>query len=100
MGFTLPVCGWSVYFHIPVPKSWSEKKKIRMHGQLKLTRPDLTNYTKAFEDGVSRADETNAQMSGLGKFYVNAECGYVEVILNQPLYNPGKLSEFKLLKTH
>lgn len=87
-GFELPTCGWSLYFYFPVPKRWSKRKKIEMHGQLHLQKPDESNLLKAFEDSISVSDENIAQMSGLGKFWVNQDRGYIEIITDQPLYNP------------
>ena len=37
---------------------------------------------------MSIVDEQVAQMSGLGKFWVNQEKGYVEILTSQELYNP------------
>lgn len=87
-GFELPTCGWSLYFYFPVPVRWSKKKKLAMHGQMHLQKPDESNLLKAFEDALSLADENIAQMSGLGKFWVNQEAGYIEILTDQPLYNP------------
>jgi len=87
-GFVLPTCGWALYFYIPMPKKWSKKKKAQMHGQLHLRTPDESNLLKAFEDALSISDEGISQMSGLGKFWVNQESGYIEILLNQPVYNP------------
>ena len=87
-GFQLPTCGWALYFYIPVPKRWSKKKKAAMHGQMHLQKPDESNLLKAFEDSLSIVDEQVAQMSGLGKFWVNQEKGYVEILTSQGLYNP------------
>lgn len=86
--FMLPSCGWALYFYIPVPKRWSKTKKAAMHGQLHMGKPDESNLLKAFEDALSINDEQVAQMSGLGKFWVNEPQGYIEILLNQPLYNP------------
>ena len=37
-------------FIVPMPKSWSEKKKKEMDGVKHEQRPDLDNYLKAFKD--------------------------------------------------
>lgn len=88
MGFQLPTCGWAIYFYIPIPKRWPKHKKISMHGQLHLQKPDTSNLIKAFEDALTGADQSIAQRSGDGKFWVNQEQGYIEILLDQPLYNP------------
>lgn len=94
-GFQLPSCGMSLYFYFPVPIRWTKKKRIEMHGQLHESKPDESNLLKAFEDSLSIVDEQIAQMSGLGKFWFNPDMvdpslrdGYIEILTNQPLYNP------------
>lgn len=87
-GFTLPRAGWSLYFYFPAPVRWSKKKKARMHGQWKINKPDTKNLLAGFEDSVSSTDEQMAQLSGLGKFWVNQPNGYIEILLDQPIYNP------------
>lgn len=51
-GVVLNPEGQSVTFHIPMPKSWSKKKKTEMEGQYHKQRPDLDNYFKALGDAV------------------------------------------------
>lgn len=89
IGFTIPHYGWSIYFYFPVPKRFSNKKKKAMHGQLhQAKRGDLDNLMKNFGDALLLEDEKIAQLSGHGKFWVNQESGYIEILLNQPVYNP------------
>lgn len=47
----------SLVFVIPMPKSWSAKKKREMNGQPHQVkqRSDLSNLIKAFEDAVYKA---------------------------------------------
>ena len=45
-----------VKFVIPMPISWSEKKKKRMDGQPHKQRPDLDNLVKAFKDALLEED--------------------------------------------
>jgi Holliday junction resolvase RusA-like endonuclease len=45
-----------IVFLIPMPATWSEKKKTRMNKQPVKTRPDLDNYVKAFMDSMSSED--------------------------------------------
>ena len=86
--FEMPFCGWSLYFYIPMPKRWSKKKREAMVGQLHLGKPDIDNMTKAFFDSLSVFDERVAQLSGLGKYWTNKPVGHIEILLNQPIYNP------------
>ena len=93
--FLIPKCGWSLYFYVPVSKSWSNKKKKSLHGQMKVSKPDLDNYEKGFFDSLKPKDESIGQLSGHGKFWVNQEQGYIEILLNQPVYNPFSVKYYK-----
>lgn len=96
--FELPICGWSLYFYMPIPKGWSLKKRKQMHGQMNLAKPDCKNMLAIFEDSISKTDERNSQMAGLGKFWVDTMTivngekvignGWIEILLNQKTYNP------------
>ena len=43
-------------FHIPIPKSWSKKKKLTMTGKPHQSRPDIDNLQKAFFDALCKED--------------------------------------------
>lgn len=45
--FTLPESGAHLTFVIPMPKSWSKKKRIEMNGKPHQQRPDVDNLIKA-----------------------------------------------------
>jgi Holliday junction resolvase RusA-like endonuclease len=45
-----------IIFTIPMPQSWSEKKKLRMNGQPHQCRPDVSNLLKSFEDCLMTED--------------------------------------------
>lgn len=45
-----------VGFTIPMPQSWSEKKRARMMGTAHRQRPDLDNLLKAFMDACLPED--------------------------------------------
>jgi len=47
---------FKIVFHVPLPKSWSEKKKIAFDGQPHQVKPDVDNYLKAFMDAMSSDD--------------------------------------------
>lgn len=53
---------FSVVFVIPMPNSWSKKKKAQMLDQPHQQRPDLDNYIKSFD--CLREDD-----SGIWKIY-------------------------------
>jgi len=43
----------SFYFYMPIPKSWSRKKKALMRGQFHTQKPDLDNLIKAMKDTLT-----------------------------------------------
>jgi len=47
----------SLTFVIPMPKSWSDKKKKEMLGKDHEQTPDLDNLIKAFKDCLTDKDE-------------------------------------------
>ena len=54
------VLGDRVYmeFHLPMPKSWSKKKKLDLVGEPNLARPDLDNMIKSVGDCLKKDDQT------------------------------------------
>ncbi len=48
----LPESGANVEFNIPMPTSWSVKKKEQMNLSAHQQRPDLSNLLKALEDAI------------------------------------------------
>jgi len=46
----------SLVFLVPMPKSWSVKKRNAMYGKPHEQRPDLDNYLKAFWDALCKED--------------------------------------------
>lgn len=49
-------CGMQVTFIVPMPESWSKKKREAMNGQPHQQRPDIDNYGKAVLDAVYGED--------------------------------------------
>tara|TARA_R100000781_G_scaffold111980_1_gene78857 strand:- start:803 stop:1207 length:405 start_codon:yes stop_codon:yes gene_type:complete len=47
---------FEIVFHVPMPKSWSKKKRGYMNGSAHQQRPDLDNYLKAWKDSVYEED--------------------------------------------
>tara|TARA_R100000656_G_scaffold123856_1_gene100904 strand:+ start:1904 stop:2257 length:354 start_codon:yes stop_codon:yes gene_type:complete len=47
---------FDIEFHVPMPKSWSKKKRALYNGQPHQQRPDLDNYLKAWIDSVFEED--------------------------------------------
>ena len=52
----LPCFGSHVTFILPMPKSWSKKKRAVMDGKPHMSRPDLSNLLKALEDAIYSED--------------------------------------------
>ena len=52
----LPQDGAHVIFRIPMPQSWSDKKKTEMHGPLHKQLPELDNLLNAISLAVYRND--------------------------------------------
>lgn len=45
-----------IVFLVPMPNSWSEKKKSRHNKHPVITRPDIDNYIKSFMDALEIED--------------------------------------------
>lgn len=56
LGIEVPESGAHITFFIPMPKSWSQKKKDRMCGMPHRQVPDLSNLIKALEDSIFEDD--------------------------------------------
>lgn len=61
--------GKDITFILPMPKSWSKKKKIEMDGMPHMQRPDLSNLLKALEDAHQAEDSTIYGYTGLWKLW-------------------------------
>lgn len=85
IGFVLPEIGAGIIFCLPMPKKWSKKKKNLSHGFFHDKRPDLKNLLSAFEDALMAEDKGIAYYTHLGKRWVNAETGWIEVTVTDPL---------------
>ena len=69
---------FEIEFHVPMPKSWSKKKKIEFNGKPHQQRPDLDNYLKAWKDSVYEEDAvvwrvkaSKLWTDGLGHILIN-----------------------------
>lgn len=56
LGFALPD-SFVATFYLPMPPSWSEKKKQLMDGKPHQQKPDASNLLKALEDALRTDDE-------------------------------------------
>lgn len=67
-GLAVPECGCRMIFVLPMPSSWSKKKKDRMRGMPHKQRPDTDNLVKAVLDAVLTEDSHIYHVDGL-KFW-------------------------------
>lgn len=49
---TLPEGGWHVTFVLPMPTSWTKKRRIDMNGKPHQQKPDKDNLEKALLDAI------------------------------------------------
>ena len=84
-GFTLPAQGLCITFYIPVPKSWSGKKKKLYHGTLHQSTPDIDNLMKATFDSLTGEDKYIGHLGGICKRWVNFETGWIEFEVIEPI---------------
>lgn len=52
----VPEANAHITFHIPMPPSWSKKKRAEMEGKPHKSRPDKDNLEKALLDAVHEED--------------------------------------------
>ncbi len=83
--FDFPNYGASIKFFIPVPKTWSNKKKIQMHMRFHMARPDIDNLCKAIFDSLFSEDKHIAHYE-CAKYWVNQEQGWIQ-IETQPFHD-------------
>lgn len=76
--FTLPPVGASITFFIPVPPSWSKKKKKLHHGRFHQSKPDVDNILKGFFDSLMAEDKQIAHIE-VQKRWVDFETGWIEI---------------------
>jgi len=68
----------NIIFLVPMPKSWSKKKKALMAGKPMQQRPDIDNYLKGLFDATHEEDATIWKVTaskiwtdGAGKIIIN-----------------------------
>ena len=55
-GINVPEMGTHITFVMPMPKSWSKKKKAEHLGEAHQQKPDVDNLTKALLDAIYEDD--------------------------------------------
>lgn len=66
-----------VTFHIPVPQSWTPKKKLELTGKPHKQTPDLDNLLKALQDSLLGNDSHIWKYRNVQKLW--AERGSIEI---------------------
>ena len=66
--------GCKIVFEIPMPKSWSKKKKKLMDGKPHTQRPDIDNLLKALMDATLPEDSHIHFLDGVKKIWRNNGC--------------------------
>jgi Holliday junction resolvase RusA-like endonuclease len=74
--------GSCIVFHIAMPESWTEKKKLSLCGKPHRTKPDLSNLIKALEDALYEDDSHIASYGRVAKVWarkgailIEQDCG-------------------------
>lgn len=78
LGCAVPESDSHVIFHMPMPKSWSKKKRAEMLGQPHRQKPDVDNLTKAILDAVLKDDSGVWDMRTTKRW---SEIGCIEIKL-------------------
>ena len=67
-----------IVFYLPMPDSWSKKKKREMNGKPHQQKPDVDNLLKGFTDSLM-AEDKNLYKVKISKYW--AVMGRIEVFL-------------------
>ncbi len=67
-GFSLEN-GLAYEFHLPMPKSWSQRKRLEKLGQLHDQKPDLDNLLKSVWDSLAKEDKAIAYIGQAKKVW-------------------------------
>ena len=91
-------------FFIPIPKSYSNKLKMSLHGTLHEQKPDWDNYAKGLQDGIQMtsdliekhflispiSDDSSISSAAIRKIWINDPIGKIVFTLARisidPLY--------------
>jgi Holliday junction resolvase RusA-like endonuclease len=71
-----------VKFYIPMPESWSKKKKNKLAFELHEQTPDNDNFCKAFFDSIfDKKDDKKISDYRASKFWAPTSFGFIDVEL-------------------
>jgi len=68
----------SIFFTIPMSRSWTKKKKAEMLGKPHRQKPDLSNLIKAVEDILFKDDSGISSYGGMDKVW--GESGEINIL--------------------
>lgn len=83
--FDFPMEGAQIRFYLPCPKSWSKKKRIRYHGTLHASRPDLDNCLKSLIDSLFTEDKTVGHLE-VSKHWVDSPSGWIDISIKEAIF--------------
>ena len=69
-----------VYFYMPIPKSWSKKKRLEAVGQYHIKKPDSDNLLKTVKDalnGIAYKDDSQVAVTVTYKIYAEVACSKI-----------------------
>ena len=75
--------GKAITFGMPMPKSWSKKKRIDMDGKPHTQRPDIDNLAKALFDALYALYEDDSCIHTVALKKVWSKNGYVKIEIGQ-----------------
>lgn len=78
-GFRMPEAGAAIRFTLPMPRSWSKRKRAALAGQPHRQKPDLDNLIKALTDALLPDDSGLWQLAGAEKRW--GEAGSIEITI-------------------
>lgn len=78
--FIMPESNSWVQFYVPVPRSWTKKKKDAHHMEPHQSKPDNDNLIKAMKDAIMKEDKKVWDYR-ITKRWVNLEEGYIKIIV-------------------
>jgi len=76
--FVKPTSGFWVKFYLPMPKSWSQKKRKAMAFQEHTVMPDADNLWKIFSDALVKKDQVISDFR-VSKFWYDHTRGFIAI---------------------
>lgn len=85
VAFSVPDSGMHLKFHLPMPKSWSAKKRTEYLNRPHRSKPDVDNLLKAFLDCLCPDGDAMVWDVRASKFW--SEEGHIEAVtsIGEPL---------------